>query len=102
MDNEEEAFLKDLKEKPEIFEEHVLEYFKKHPDAKISANDALISAHEYIAGEIAKQRLLDCTPTLRQREESNMNCLLADEQENCQNSTSLIVECKKDLQYWAD
>ena len=92
LDKEESEFKKALLAEPEIFEEHVEDFLNSHPDPK---NDRELWWRIYVGSEIAKQRLVRGSLTIRQQLELGRKNILADNQKYYQSVTNSISYWKE-------
>ena len=99
LDKEESEFKKALLAKPEIFEEHVEDFLKNHPEPK---NDQQLLWRIYVGSEIAKQRLMRGSLTIRQQLELGRKNILANNQKYYQSVTNYIAKSKESVKFWAD
>ena len=99
LDKEESEFKKALLSKPEVFEEHVEDFLKNHPDPK---NDKELWWRIYVGSEIAKKRLMRGSLTIRQQLELERKNILADNQKYYQSVTNYIAEWKEFVKKDAD
>ena len=99
LDKEEAEFKKALQANPEIFEEHVEDFLKNHPDPK---NDKDLWWRIYVGSEIAKQRLVRGSLTIRQQLELGRKSILADNQKYYQSVTNYIAKSKESLKFRVD
>ena len=77
LDQEEAEFKKALLTKLEVFEEHVEDFLKNYPEPK---NDRELWWRIYIGAEIAKQRVMRGSLTIRQQLELGRKNILDDNQ----------------------
>ena len=94
LDKEESEFKKALLAKPEVFEEHVEDFLKNHPEPK---NDQELWWRIYVGAEIAKQRLVRGSLTIRQQLELGRKNILADNQKYYQSVTNSIAYWKESV-----
>ena len=94
LDKEESEFKKALLAKPEIFEEHVEDFLKNHPEPK---NEQELWSRIYVGAEIAKKRLMIGALTLRQQLELERKDILADNQKYYQSVTNSIAKRTKSV-----
>ena len=99
LDKEEAEFKKVLLANPEVFEEHVEDFLKNHPEPK---NDQQLWWRIYVGSEIAKQRLVRGSLTIRQQLELGRKNILADNQKYYQSVTNSISYWKKAVKRDAD
>ena len=99
LDKEEADFKKALQANPEIFEEHVEDFLKNHPDPK---NDEQLWWRIYVGSEIAKQRLVRGSLTIRQQLELGRKNILANNQKYYQSVTNSIAKRKEFVKRAAD
>ncbi len=99
LDKEESEFKKALLAKPEVFEEHVEDFLKNHPEPK---NDQQLLWRIYVGSEIAKQRLVRGSLTIRQQLELGRKNILANNQKYYQSVTNYIAELEESLKFRVD
>ena len=99
LDKEEAEFKKALLANPEVFEEHVEDFLKNHPEPK---NDQQLWWRIYVGSEIAKQRLVRGSLTIRQQLELGRKNILVDNQKYYQSVTNSISYWKKAVKRDAD
>ena len=78
--------------KPEVFEEHVDDFLKNHPEPK---NDRELWWRMYVGSEIAEQRLMRGSLTSRQQLEIERKNILTDNQKYYQSVANRIAERKE-------
>ena len=92
LDKEEAEFKKALQANPEVFEEHVEDFLKNHPELK---NDKELWWRIYVGSEIAKKRVMRGSLTIRQQLELGRKNILADNQKYYQSVTNSISYWKE-------
>ncbi len=99
LDQEEAEFKKALLAKPEVFEEHVEDFLKNHPEPK---TDQQLLWRIYVGAEIAKQRLVRGSLTIRQQLELGRKNILADNQKYYQSVTNYLAKLEESVKRDAD